>query len=240
MRIRYGDVLITKTSLKPYYLTLAYLILSSVVSLLRYYLYTTGDEDKIALNYWNNVDGNSLIAATRFLLSITHVFFIYFIAVRINSCAIMYQFMVYQRGYRLEELDIVKEEFNNVERKSLKLMRRIMFMYAVLTLSLSFCNSIILKDWVPQEFSIGYNLVEMGAYLTVLRFYVANHYLAYSEMKKRHHDAYREHGCKGIWLLVLTAWSILLKALLNFAFMTWRQCMEEQRNECTSYFGPLE
>ena len=94
--------------------------------------------------------------------------------------------MVYQRGYRLEELDIVKEEFNNVERKSLKLMRRMMLIYAILMLSLSFVNSIVLMNWVPEYVSIAYNLVEMGAYVTVLRFYVANHCLAYLEMKKRH------------------------------------------------------
>ena len=90
MRIKYGQVLITKTTLRPYYLTLIYLILTTVVSLSRYYLYITDTSGKIAINYWNNIDGNTSIAVTRFLLSITHMLFIYFIAYRINSCAIMY------------------------------------------------------------------------------------------------------------------------------------------------------
>ena len=90
MRIRYGSVLITKFTLKPYYLTFAYLALSSVVSLMRYYLYITRDPAKITLDYWNNVDGDTMIGVTRFMLSITHVLFVYFIAMRINSCAIVY------------------------------------------------------------------------------------------------------------------------------------------------------
>ena len=129
------------------------------------------------------------------LESITVVIFIYFIAVRINSCAIVYQFMVYQRGYRLEELDVVKLEFNKVEKKSSMLMRYIMLAYATLAISLSFTNSIVMKDRVPQTFSIAYNCLNLGAYLTVLRFYLANNYLAYMEMKKGHHDAHRTHGC---------------------------------------------
>ena len=91
-----------------------------------------------------------MIGVTRFMLSITHVLFVYFIAVRIMTCAVVYQFMIYQRGYRLEELDIVKMEFNRVEKKSLMLLRLIMIVYAVLTISVSFANSILLKDWVPQ------------------------------------------------------------------------------------------
>ena len=58
--------------------------------------------------------------------------------------------MVYQKGYRLEELDIVKVEFNQVEKKTLMLLRLIMIVYAVLTISVSFANSVLLKDWVPQ------------------------------------------------------------------------------------------
>ena len=64
----------------------------------------------------------------------------------------------------------------------------------------------------------------MGALLTVLRFYVANHYLAYREMKKRHHDAYLEHGRSGILLVILTSAAIVFRIFANFAFMTWRYC----------------
>ena len=95
IKIKYGQVLITKTTLKPYYLSLAYLLLSSVVLMLRYYLECSRDSKTIAIKYWNNVDGDNLVAVTRLLESITVVIFIYFIGVRINSCAVVYQFMVY-------------------------------------------------------------------------------------------------------------------------------------------------
>ena len=104
--------------------------------------------------------------------------------------------MVYQRGYKLEELDIVKEEFNRVEQKLTKLMRNIMKTYAFLAISMSFANSIIMLYMVPQYFSIAFNSINLGAYLTVLKFYLANNYSAWIEMKKGHHDAFKSHSFK--------------------------------------------
>ena len=87
--------------------------------------------------------------------------------------------MVYQRGYRLEELEIVKEEFNRVERKSTKLMRNIMIIYALLAISMSFINNIIMKDMVDQYISIVFNSLNLGAYLTVLKFYLTTNFFAW-------------------------------------------------------------
>ena len=70
------------------------------------------EKNQGALNYYNNIDDNNLIAFTRIFDSYINTVFVFFIAVRIDSCAIMYQFMVYQRGYRIEDLDITKDEFN--------------------------------------------------------------------------------------------------------------------------------
>ena len=104
--------------------------------------------------------------------------------------------MVYQRGYKLEELDIVKEEFNRVEQKLTKLMRNIMKTYAFLAISMSFANSIIMKNMVPQYFSIAFNSINLGAYLTVLKLYLANNYFAWMEMKKGHHEAFKSHNLR--------------------------------------------
>ena len=89
MKIKYGQVLITKTTLKPYYLAFVYLILSYVNMMIREYLETTKTTKKFNLKYWNNVDGDIIVAVARFIDSITIVLFVYFIAVRINSCAIV-------------------------------------------------------------------------------------------------------------------------------------------------------
>ena len=90
MKIKYGRVLITKTTLKPYYLAFAYLILSYVNMMMREYLESTNTSKKFHLMYWNNVDGDTIVAIARLIDSITIVLFVYFIAVRINSCAIVY------------------------------------------------------------------------------------------------------------------------------------------------------
>ena len=87
------------------------------------------EKNQGALNYYNNIDGNILIAFTRIFDSYISTVFVFFIVVRIDSCAIMYQFMVYQRDYKIEELDIAKDEFNRFDRESKKLSKFIMIAY---------------------------------------------------------------------------------------------------------------
>ena len=146
-RIKYGPNMITKNTLKPYKFTLAFLAISLTTAFLRYFIIGKSANDKMAtVDYWNNVDGYDLIAFSRLLDNFANIMFVYFIAVRIDSCAIMYQFMIYQKGYRLEELDIVKEEFNRVERKSKRLMDSIMVIYSAVLVTISFANNFGFKD----------------------------------------------------------------------------------------------
>lgn len=87
MKIRYGKELITKSTLNPYYVTLTFLILNFIKSLIRWHI-SRDFPDKLrgALDYYNNVDGNILIALTRVFDSYINTVFVYFIVVRIDSC----------------------------------------------------------------------------------------------------------------------------------------------------------
>ena len=71
------------------------------------------------------------------------IFFVYFIAVRISSCYIMHQFMVYQRGCRLEDLDIAKQQFNKVEKKTKILTKALVLLYGVILIIIELLGSVI-------------------------------------------------------------------------------------------------
>ena len=112
VKIRYDKVLITKITLRPYYCALAYLITICIEGVLKcYFSYGDHGGKKRDLNIWNNVDKSNLIATIRVFDSINIVFFIYFVASRTQNAALLYQFMEFQSGYRIDELDIVKDQF---------------------------------------------------------------------------------------------------------------------------------
>ena len=71
------------------------------------------------------------------------IFFVYFIAVRISSCYIMHQFMVYQRGCRLADLDISKQQFNKVEKKSKVLTKALVLLYGVILIVIELLGSVV-------------------------------------------------------------------------------------------------
>ena len=48
------------------------------------------DETNKALYYYNNVDGNLIIAVTWVYESFVNAVFVYFMLIRIDNCAIMY------------------------------------------------------------------------------------------------------------------------------------------------------
>ena len=98
------------------------------------------DKDETNLDYIYNADGNLFVAFTRVFDSFLNTIFVYFIVARIESCAITYQFMVYQRDYRIEELDIAKDEFNRFDRESQKLSKIIMIAYIVCIVLVSGIN----------------------------------------------------------------------------------------------------
>ena len=102
VRIRYGEKIITKTTLTPYYLSVTFLVLNYTLAILRLYISMyLPDADYKALYYYNNVDGDPIISVTRVYDTFVKTFFVYFIIARIKNCGIMYELMVYQRGYRI-------------------------------------------------------------------------------------------------------------------------------------------
>ena len=98
------------------------------------------NKDETNSSYYYNADSDLLIAFTRIFDSFLNTIFVYFIVARIESCAITYQFMVYQRDYRIEELDIAKDEFNRFDRESQKLSKIIMIAYIVCIVLVSGIN----------------------------------------------------------------------------------------------------
>ena len=87
MKIRYGKKQITKSTLNPYYLSLTFLILNFIKSLIRWYIDRDyPDKLRRALDYYNNVDGSWIIAISRVFASYINTVFVYFIVVRIDSC----------------------------------------------------------------------------------------------------------------------------------------------------------
>lgn len=59
------------------------------------------------------------------------IFFVYFISVRILSCAITYQFMMIQQGFKIQELALVKDRFNKFERDASRIAYRILLVYSI-------------------------------------------------------------------------------------------------------------
>ena len=141
VRIRYGETVITKTTLTPYYFSLIFLVLNYILAILRLYIAMyLPDADYKALFYYNNVDGDLIIAVTRVYDSFVKTFFVYFIIARIKNCGIMHELMVYQRGYRIQELEIVKDKFNRMERESRKFTVMTMLIYCGCIVAISFTN----------------------------------------------------------------------------------------------------
>ena len=62
---------------------------------------------------------------------IKKIFFVYFICVRILSCAITYQFMIVQQAFKIQELDLIKDEFNRFERDASRIAYRILLVYSI-------------------------------------------------------------------------------------------------------------
>ena len=90
LKIRYGNVLITKITLRPYYYALAYLVCSFLFNLMRCHFNDTATNLNDNLNVWNNADQNWLIAAMRVLDACSLIFFIYFIASRTHKVALLH------------------------------------------------------------------------------------------------------------------------------------------------------
>ena len=141
VRIRYGEKVITKTTLTPYYLSAIFLVLNNILAILRFYITMYLPEaDYKTLYYYNNVDGDPIISITRVYDSFVKTFFVYFIIARIKNCGIIYELMVYQRGYRIQELEIVKDKFNRMERESHKFTVKAMLIYGTCIIAVSFTN----------------------------------------------------------------------------------------------------
>ena len=145
-KIRYGSVYITKETLKPYYHSLAYLVIYSVEAALKCVIIENTKLSKKATNanFWNNADGNLLVSVVRILDSAKVLSFILFISSRTFAVANIYEFMRFQSGYRIEELDVVKEEFNRVEREGKSMKRKILWTYWAVTMFLTLLNCIFL------------------------------------------------------------------------------------------------
>ena len=69
-KIKYGNVMITKMCLLPYYYALGYLTIGGINTLLKCIVIwqdPNDDMNKADLNIWNNVDANWLVAIIRVL-----------------------------------------------------------------------------------------------------------------------------------------------------------------------------
>ena len=51
-------------------------------------------------------------------------------------------------------------------------------------------------------------------------------------MMRWHYAAFQSHKRRGFYLVTITALSILLKASVEFSFMTWRYCIGSEFKEC--------
>ena len=117
-KIRYGSILVTRMSLWPYYYSLAYLTacgLGTYCKIVEIWTKPEQEYEKAALNIWNNAKAEWFISFIRILDSVEILSFILFISSRAYIVAILYEFMMYQSQYRLEDLDLAKEHFNRWE-----------------------------------------------------------------------------------------------------------------------------
>ena len=192
-KIRYGSILITKMSLWPYYYSLAYLTACALNTYCKCIeIWTAPDEqyEKAALNIWNNVGADPFIAFIRILDSVEILCFILFISSRAYIVAILYEFMMYQSQYRLEDLDLAKEHFNRMERRAQSLTIKVFVTYATLVMSLTIINCAVLIKDMNQYMSIVYYFLLLGGYLVVLRIYLYYRINNYRLMKQKHFDAH--------------------------------------------------
>ena len=145
-KIKYGSVYITKETLKPYYYSLAYLVIYSVEAALKCVIMenTKLSREAANANFWNNADGDLLVSVVRILDSAKVLSFILFISSRTFAVFEIYEFMRFQSGYRIEELDVVKEEFNRVEREGKFMKRTILWTYWTVTMFLTVLNCLFL------------------------------------------------------------------------------------------------
>ena len=103
-RIKYGHILITKITLRPYYLSLGYLFIDVL-----FYI----NNDSIV-----NQDGMNLLMIIEITLENCRlVLFLTFIIYRILDNKLLHAFMVFQEKHRLEELEINRHLYNAKEKK---------------------------------------------------------------------------------------------------------------------------
>ena len=111
-RIHYGEQVITKITLRPYYVALGYLfaLLSyAIVSCLKFEKFL-----KFGRTRLEDDDFDFYFSLTNFF---SKLLLLCFFAVRIFEDRLIHLFMDFQRVFRLEELDLAREEFIRFEDK---------------------------------------------------------------------------------------------------------------------------
>ena len=131
-------------------------------------------------------DGNVLKSLYRISDSFTLIFFTYFIGGRILSCLIKLEFMIYQNEFRLEELDIAKEQFNKIERNFTRTFNYTLALYAILAVMLSLIKNIIFLDDTTVYMEQCYSCLLLISYLIIIKFYFVYNYRAFAIMNKKH------------------------------------------------------
>ena len=234
--IRYRAKRITKKTLEPYYYALIYVIVRNLDASLRCYLsqrdLDIGVDRNPDLYVSNNTD--ALEVAIRIINCFSKIFFLYFITNIIMANIITYEFIIYQNGYRIEELDIAKQRFNHLERKIEKISKTKLFIVAVVLLATDVCYSILFTFFKTKYFGIAYSFLLTISYLMLTRLYGRFSWKMFMAMKKHHFITYKSHACRGLTLIFLTILSMALTLCKHLFFISWRICIDDETRICYS------
>ena len=233
---RYSQKLLTKKSLHPYYYALVYCLCRILETGLLCYL------SQRDLNQGKDVNPDFVInkntdpfeLATNITNCLSKIFFLYFISHCIVACIITYEFMVYQNGYRLQELDIAKQRFNELERKVDQISKLVLFLLAVALLVTDISYSFLYMHYDTKYIGIVYSFLLAITYLMLTHFYGRMHWKMFMVMKRYRIATYRTHACKGLSLVLITIVSIVLTLIKHLFFISWRVCINDTLKLCQS------
>ena len=218
--------MITKNTLQPYFYALLYLCALLIESILREIL---NEQDLAQGRDYMSIDiqsySGSLRAITRDIIyTFKIICFTCFIGYRILSVFIKYLFMLYQSEFRLEELDIAKQEYQNLEVWVVYITERILLFFSCLLIILIVINDGILNHHPNKFVSLAYTYAQLISYAFCITLYVKYEIVVLFTMYNKHYLAFKTHVCKQVPLMLLTSISLSIFLCKEFYFMYWRGC----------------